>query len=146
MSWASLGFWASLLRGDQVDDAWEATADFLTKVVAAREKVFYGLDDVVMRCPMEVGDYTDFYSSKEHASNVGAMFGRDPPLMHNWGCLPVGYHGRASSVVVSGTPVRRPRGLVLPKGATDPVYKECGVLDYELEMGFFVGQGNDLGW
>ena len=113
---------------------------------AAREKVFYGLDDVVMRCPMEVGDYTDFYSSKEHASNVGAMFGRDPPLMHNWGCLPVGYHGRASSVVVSGTPVRRPRGLVLPKGATDPMYKECGVLDYELEMGFFVGQGNDLGW
>jgi len=101
--------------------------------------------EVSMLRPMNIGDYTDFYASKEHASNVGTMFGRDPPLNQNWINIPIGYHGRASSVVVSGTPVRRPRGLVMPKGTTEPVYSKCNVLDYELEMGFFVGQGNDLG-
>ena len=111
-----------------------------------REKVFFNAKDVSMLRPMNIGDYTDFYASKEHASNVGTMFGRDPPLNQNWINIPIGYHGRASSVVVSGTPVRRPRGLVMPKGTTEPVYSKCNVLDYELEMGFFVGQGNDLGW
>ena len=74
-----------------------------------REKVLMNVSEVKMEMPMAVGDYTDFYSSREHASNVGTMFGRDPPLMPNWGQLPVGYHGRSSSVVISGTPVRRPR-------------------------------------
>ena len=114
--------------------------------VELRKNVLVSCEDIEMRVPMNIGDYTDFYSSKEHASNVGTMFGRDPPLMPNWGQLPVGYHGRSSSVVVSGTSIRRPRGLVLPKGETKvATYNKSNVLDYELEMGFFLGTGNTLG-
>ena len=99
--------------------------------------------EVAMHLPAAIGDYTDFYSSREHATNVGIMFrGKDNALQPNWLHLPVGYHGRASSVVVSGTPVVRPRGqLQLDK--TDPTkgteHAACRLLDFELEMGFFVG-------
>lgn len=102
--------------------------------------------EVTMHLPIKVGDYTDFYSSLEHATNVGKMF-RDPEnaLLPNWKHIPVGYHGRASSVVVSGTPIHRPKGQVMPKGATAPVFKPTGRLDFELEMAFIVGKSTDLG-
>lgn len=99
-----------------------------------------------MHLPVEVGDYTDFYSSLEHATNVGKMF-RDPAnaLLPNWKHLPVGYHGRASSIVISGTPIHRPLGQVLPTGATEPVFQATRRLDFELEMAFIIGRDSDLG-
>lgn len=99
-----------------------------------------------MHLPAQIGDYTDFYSSRQHATNVGIMFrGKDNALMPNWLHLPVGYHGRASSVVVSGTPVRRPLGQSQPDDTKPPVFGPCKLLDFELEMAFFVGPGNNLG-
>ncbi len=103
-------------------------------------------NEATMHLPVNIGDYTDFYSSLEHASNVGKMF-RDPEnaLLPNWKHLPVGYHGRASSIVVSGTPVHRPKGQVLPKGEKVPVFKPSGRLDFELEMAFIIGKETKLG-
>ena len=103
------------------------------------------VNEVQMHLPVEIGDYTDFYASREHATNVGIMFrGKENALMPNWLHLPVGYHGRASSVVLSGTDVIRPRGQVKPKDA--PLeFTASRQLDFELEMGFFVGKGNNLG-
>jgi fumarylacetoacetase len=95
--------------------------------------------------PAEVGDYTDFYASVHHATNVGSMFRPDNPLLPNYKYVPIGYHGRASSLVPSGTPVRRPRGQL--KGPNDerPTFAPSRLLDYECEVGFFVGRGNALG-
>eukprot|EP00800_Vazella_pourtalesii_P009043 TRINITY_DN22_c1_g1_i4.p1 TRINITY_DN22_c1_g1~~TRINITY_DN22_c1_g1_i4.p1 ORF type:complete len:425 (-),score=90.86 TRINITY_DN22_c1_g1_i4:1599-2873(-) len=102
--------------------------------------------DVTMHLPADIGDYTDFYSSREHATNVGTMFrGPDNALMPNWLHLPVGYHGRSSSVVVSGTPIRRPQGQTRPNDSEPPVFGPCKLLDFELEMAFFVGPGNNHG-
>jgi fumarylacetoacetase len=102
--------------------------------------------DVRMHLPAEIGDYTDFYASRQHATNVGAMFrGRDKALMPNWLHLPVGYHGRASSVVVSGTPVRRPLGQTLPAEGARPEFGPTRELDFELELGVFIGPGNRQG-
>jgi fumarylacetoacetase len=102
--------------------------------------------EATMHLPIEIGDYTDFYSSIDHATNVGTMF-RDPAnaLLPNWRHLPVGYHGRASSIVVSGTPIRRPAGQVLPKGADLPVFAATGRLDFELEIAFVIGKESALG-
>ena len=101
---------------------------------------------VEMLLPATIGDYTDFYSSREHATNVGIMLrGADNALQPNWLHLPVGYHGRASSVVVSGTDVRRPMGQTKAPDAEAPSYGPSRLMDFELEMGFFVGPGNDLG-
>jgi fumarylacetoacetase len=104
------------------------------------------IEEAKMLLPVRIGDYTDFYASREHATNVGIMF-RDPAnaLLPNWLHLPVGYHGRSSSVIVSGTPIHRPKGQTIPKGATQPVYGACKLLDFELEMAFIVGKPNDLG-
>jgi len=103
--------------------------------------------DCVMHLPAEIGDYTDFYSSIHHATNVGIMFrGKENALMPNWRHLPVGYHGRASSVVVSGTPIRRPLGQTQPVEGQPPVFGPCRLFDFELEMAFFLGgPGNELG-
>ncbi len=110
-----------------------------------RDRAFVRQRDARMHLPADIGDYTDFYSSREHATNVGTMFrGKDNALMPNWLHLPVGYHGRSSSVVVSGTPVRRPIGQLKPDDAP-PVVGPTRLLDIELEMGFFVGSGNELG-
>lgn len=108
--------------------------------------VFVPQSEATMHLPVEVGDYTDFYSSIEHATNVGKMF-RDPAnaLLPNWKHLPVGYHGRASSIVVSGTPIQRPSGQVLPKGADQPVFQPSARLDFELEMAFIIGKESKLG-
>jgi fumarylacetoacetase len=110
---------------------------------AIKESVMIPMDQVTMHLPAQIGDYTDYYSSREHATNVGIMFrGADNALQPNWLHLPVGYHGRASSVYVSGTDVVRPRGQ-LQKSADDPKqgsnYGPCRLLDYELEVAFFVG-------
>ncbi len=107
--------------------------------------VFHRQDRVRMVLPAQIGDYTDFYSSKEHATNVGTMF-RDPnhALLPNWLHLPVGYHGRASSVVISDTDVRRPSGQTKP-GDDPPVFGPSRLLDFELEMGFFTGPATNLG-
>jgi fumarylacetoacetase len=101
--------------------------------------------EAAMLLPAHVGDYTDFYASIHHATNVGAMFRPDSPLLPNYKWVPVGYHGRASSLVVSGTPVRRPHGQSNPTGSTVPSFGPCQQLDYELELAAFVGRGNLLG-
>ncbi|MGB3468567.1 MAG: fumarylacetoacetase [Cyclobacteriaceae bacterium] len=102
--------------------------------------------DVRMHLPVKVGDYTDFYSSVEHATNVGIMFrGKENALMPNWKHIPVAYHGRASSIVVSGTPLHRPKGQMMPNDADKPVYGPSRLLDIELEMAFVVGEDNPLG-
>ncbi|TDI77937.1 MAG: fumarylacetoacetase [Bacteroidetes bacterium] len=109
------------------------------------QNVLFRQSDVTMHLPAQIGDYTDFYSSKEHATNVGTMFrGAENALMPNWLHLPVGYHGRASSIVVSGTDVRRPSGQLKPEDGP-PVHGASRLLDFELEMGFFVGPGNEMG-
>ena len=111
-----------------------------------RRRVLVPMDQVVMHLPARIGDYTDFYSSKEHAVNVGTMFrGKENALPPNWLHLPIAYHGRASSVVVSGAAVHRPWGQVLPPGATSPVFAPSSLMDFELEMGVFIGPGNELG-
>ncbi|MEM6964560.1 MAG: fumarylacetoacetase [Bacteroidota bacterium] len=108
--------------------------------------IFHKKEAAEMLLPIKITDYTDFYSSMEHATNVGKMF-RDPAnaLLPNWKHLPVGYHGRASSIVVSGTPIRRPRGQQIPKDSTQPVYGASKLLDFELEMGFVIGRETALG-
>ncbi|KAK0405613.1 hypothetical protein QR680_018087 [Steinernema hermaphroditum] len=104
-----------------------------------RQKAFVAQKDAQMHLPADIGDYTDFYSSIHHARNVGIMFrGADNALMPNWTWLPVGYHGRASSIVPSGTPIHRPWGQLKDEGV-DPVYGPCKTMDFELEMAFFVG-------
>ncbi|NWU81319.1 FAAA Fumarylacetoacetase, partial [Onychorhynchus coronatus] len=111
-----------------------------------RRRAFVPQASATMHLPAHIGDYTDFYSSRQHATNVGIMFrGKENALMPNWLHLPVGYHGRASSVVVSGTPIRRPVGQMKPDNDKPPVFGACKRLDIELEMAFFVGPGNKYG-
>ncbi len=102
--------------------------------------------DVEMQLPVLIGDYTDFYSSKEHATNVGTMF-RDPnnALLPNWLHIPVGYHGRSSTIVPSGIPVHRPMGQTLPNGESTPVFGPSRSIDFELEMGFITTDANIMG-
>ncbi len=100
---------------------------------------------VTMHLPAAVGDYTDFYASIFHATNVGSMLRPDEPLLPNYKYVPIGYHGRASSIVVSGTPIVRPRGQVKPDAAMEPVYQPSRRLDYELEVGAWIGPGNAQG-
>lgn len=137
--------------------SWQALRGALTRLLDADEPALRdspALRDVALvpqraielLLPAEVGDYTDFYSSRHHAANVGAMFrGGDSPLLPNWLHLPVAYHGRASSLVVDGAPVRRPRGQLRPSGGQPPAFGPTRQLDYELEMGLFIGPGNELG-
>ncbi len=101
--------------------------------------------EVVYSLPARIGDYTDFYTSIYHATNVGKLFRPDNPLMPNYTWVPIGYHGRASSVQVSGHSFKRPSGQVLPPGATEPVFSACKRLDWELELGAFIGPSNALG-
>jgi len=142
----TLNSFMALSRG-----AWSEARQTLQKILAAdnatlrdnselRAKAFVDQAEAVMHLPAEIGDYTDFYSSIHHATNVGVMFrGKDNALMENWRWLPVGYHGRASSVVVSGTPVQRPWGQCKADDAAEPTFQPSRLMDYELEMAFFVG-------
>lgn len=117
-----------------------------TSILAGKSGLFVLQSEATMHLPVSIGDYTDFYSSIEHATNVGSMF-RDPnnALLPNWKHIPVGYHGRASSIVVSGKPIHRPKGQVLPKGASNPVFQPSSRLDFELEMGFITGKNTGIG-
>ncbi|AXJ01984.1 fumarylacetoacetate hydrolase [Cyclonatronum proteinivorum] len=111
-----------------------------------QKRALVPMKDVVMELPVQIGDYTDFYSSREHATNVGTMFrGKDNALQPNWLHLPVGYHGRSSSVVISGTPLHRPMGQTKADDAAAPSFGPSRLVDFELEMGFFVSGGNALG-
>ena len=113
---------------------------------ALRERALVQQSDAEMLMPVQVGDYTDFYSSREHATNVGTMFrGAENALPPNWLHLPIAYHGRASSLVLSGTEIRRPRGQIKPPDSAAPIFSATRALDFELEMGFFIGGGNALG-
>ena len=109
-------------------------------------QVLFDQHNVEMHLPVEIGDYTDFYSGIEHATNVGTMF-RDPKnaLMPNWLHLPVGYHGRSSSIIPSGIPVKRPKGQSLPPNAETPVFGPSQRMDFELEMAFISHQGKPIG-
>ncbi len=117
-----------------------------SSVLAGKPELFVKQSDARMHMPLQIGDYTDFYSSIEHATNVGKMF-RDPEnaLLPNWKHIPVGYHGRASSIIVSGQPIHRPKGQTLPKDADIPVFGPTQRLDFELEMGFVCGKDTNLG-
>jgi len=112
----------------------------------AQAKVLHYQGNVQMQMPVKVGDYTDFYSSIDHATNVGTMF-RDPKnaLLPNWKHLPVGYHGRASSITISGTPFHRPKGQTKPNETEPPVFGPCRLLDFELETAFIIGKETSLG-
>lgn len=111
-----------------------------------KSKALVKQSEVQMLLPIHIPNYTDFYSSKEHATNVGIMF-RDPAnaLLPNWKHLPVGYHGRASSIVVSGTPIHRPKGQTKADDAAAPSFGPCRLLDFELEMAFITGKATELG-
>ncbi|MGB1216829.1 MAG: fumarylacetoacetate hydrolase family protein, partial [Saprospiraceae bacterium] len=126
---------------ERLSRIFQADNDELRDNEEFKEKVLIPMAKAVMLMPVEVKDYTDFYSSRDHAMNVGKMF-RDPEnaLLPNWLHLPVGYHGRASSIVVSGTPIYRPKGQQMPQGATQPVFGASKLLDFELEVGFIVGK------
>ncbi|XP_040198121.1 fumarylacetoacetase [Rana temporaria] len=138
-------------------NAWKEARQVLQKLLAASEatlrdnkdlraRAFVSQSKAKLHLPANIGDYTDFYSSKDHATNVGIMFrGKENALMPNWLHLPVGYHGRASSVLISGTPIRRPRGQIRPSDDKPPIFEASKLLDIELEMAFFVGPGNNLG-
>jgi len=108
-------------------------------------KLLFDAADAEMLLPVAVGDYTDFYASIVHATNVGSMFRPNNPLLPNYKWVPIGYHGRASSLVVSGTGICRPWGQTMPAGANAPVYRPSSRLDYELEVGAYVAMGNQLG-
>ncbi|TPX63416.1 fumarylacetoacetase [Spizellomyces sp. 'palustris'] len=111
-----------------------------------RDQALIPLSNVQYHLPATIGDYTDFYASKEHAMNVGSMFrGKDNALMPNWVHLPVGYHGRSSSVLITGTPIKRPSGLVQNALTKIPEFSVSKKLDFELEVACFVGVGNSLG-
>jgi len=111
-----------------------------------REIILFDMSEIEMLLPVQIGDYTDFYSSKEHATNVGMMF-RDPEnaLLPNWLHIPVGYHGRSSTIVPSGVPVRRPNGQTLPAGETTPVFGPSKLVDFELETAFITTDANLMG-
>jgi len=137
--------------------AWKKTRAILQNLLSAdngalrdnselREHAFHKQSEVTMQLPARIGDYTDFYSSYHHAHNVGTMLrGPENALMPNWKWLPVAYHGRASSIVVSGTEVKRPHGQTKPADASAPVFGPSKSLDFELETAFFIGPGNPLG-
>jgi fumarylacetoacetase len=110
-----------------------------------RELMLVEMSDAELFVPARIGDYTDFYASIYHATNVGSMFRPDNPLLPNYKWVPIGYHGRASSIVASGVPVRRPSGQLKPPNAEQPTFGASRLLDYELEVGAFIGQGNALG-
>jgi fumarylacetoacetase len=111
-----------------------------------REQVLIPIQQVMLHFPVQVGDYTDFYSSKQHASNIGAMFrGKENALLPNWLHLPVAYHGRSSSLVLSGASIRRPYGQVKRADESQPRFEPSREMDFELEVGAFIGTGNKLG-
>ncbi len=136
-AWSALRHRLSELLGADTCPAGETRARVETCLLPQRV--------ATMHLPVATRDYTDFYASIHHATNVGSMLRPDQPLLPNYKWIPIGYHGRASSLVVSGTPIRRPHGQTRPPDAAAPAFGPCRNLDYELELGVFVGPGNPLG-
>jgi len=116
-----------------------------SKLHTREAQVLHRAADCQMQVPARINDYTDFYVGIEHAQNVGKLFRPDNPLLPNYKYVPIGYHGRASTIRASGTDVRRPKGQTLPAGQTEPTFGPCARLDYELELGIWIGQGNEMG-
>ncbi|WP_271405056.1 fumarylacetoacetase [Tenacibaculum soleae] len=132
---------------NRIADVFDVTNGKLRDNAEHKDKIIFRMDEVEMQLPVSVGDYTDFYASKEHATNVGSLF-RDPEnaLLPNWLHIPIGYHGRSSSIIPSGTPIRRPVGQQRPsEGSTTPNFGPSKLLDFELEMAFITTVANDLG-
>ena len=132
-------------------DAWSALRRRITELLAATAsestqravaQMLISQRDAEMQLPAEIGDYTDFYASIHHATRVGKLFRPDNPLLPNYKYVPIGYHGRSSSIVVSGQPIRRPWGQAKPPQAVEPFFGPARNLDYELEIGIFIGPGN----
>ncbi|WP_035336626.1 fumarylacetoacetase [Dokdonia sp. PRO95] len=131
---------------NRIAEIFEETNESLRNNKKDCEVVIFKMEEVEMQLPVQIGDYTDFYSSIEHATNVGTMFrGEENALMPNWLHLPVAYHGRSSSVIPSGIPVHRPNGQKLPNGATEPIFGPSRLVDFELEMAFITTDANNLG-
>lgn len=131
---------------NRIAEIFDITNEELQKNEAHKKIILFALDEIEMQLPVQIGDYTDFYSSREHATNVGKMF-RDPEnaLLPNWLHIPVGYHGRSSTIIPSGTPIRRPYGQTLPKDSKTPVFGPSKRIDFELEMAFITTDANNLG-
>lgn len=131
---------------DRISEVFDIGNNSLQNNVDHKSIILFSVDEIEMQLPVQIGDYTDFYSSKEHATNVGSMF-RDPEnaLMPNWLHIPVGYHGRSSTIVPSGTPVHRPMGQTMPKGSEKPVFGPSRLVDFELEMAFITTDANTMG-
>jgi len=131
---------------NRISEIFDLKNDTLQKNEDHKKIVLFTMAEIEMQLPVQIGDYTDFYSSKEHATNVGTMF-RDPDnaLLPNWLHIPVGYHGRSSSIVTSGTPIRRPMGQTMPADADKPVFGPSKLVDFELEMAFITTDANVLG-
>jgi len=135
--WSRLRRWLTEILGADSTDAVNHERRVSPHLIPAK--------DAAMMVPVEVGDYTDFFASLYHATNAGKILRPDTPVWPNYKYIPIGYHSRASSVVISGTPIHRPKGQIKPPGADRPHYCPCALLDYELEVGFFTGPGNGLG-
>jgi fumarylacetoacetase len=131
---------------NRIADIFDAENPKLRDNKKQRDIVIFNMHEVEMQLPVLIGDYTDFYSSKEHATNVGKMF-RDPEnaLLPNWLHIPVGYHGRSSTIVPSGIPVHRPMGQLMTDGATSPVFGPSRLIDFELETAFITTDANVMG-
>ena len=131
---------------NRISEIFESKNSELRDNAGHRDIVVCNMEDVEMQLPVLIGDYTDFYSSKEHATNVGMMF-RDPEnaLLPNWVHIPVGYHGRSSSIVPSGIPVHRPMGQTVPVGERTPVFGPSRMIDFELETAFITTDANIMG-
>ena len=131
---------------NRIADIFDDNNPILKNNKSHKEAVLFRLDEIEMQLPVQVGDYTDFYSSIEHATNVGTMF-RDPDnaLLPNWLHIPVGYHGRSSSIIPSGIPIHRPLGQTIAPGAETPSFGPSKLVDFELEMAFITTDANELG-
>ncbi|MEN8798061.1 MAG: fumarylacetoacetase [Flavobacteriaceae bacterium] len=131
---------------NRISEIFEASNQNLRDRKDHRDAVLFTIAEVEMKLPVQIGDYTDFYSSKEHATNIGKMF-RDPEnaLLPNWLHIPVGYHGRSSTIVPSGINIKRPSGQTMPKGADQPAFGPSKMVDFELEMAFITTDANAMG-
>jgi len=131
---------------NRISEVFDSENNTLKDNTEHKRIILFAMDEIEMQLPVQIGDYTDFYSSREHATNVGTMF-RDPDnaLMPNWLHIPVGYHGRSSTIIPSGTPIHRPQGQTMPRGAEKPIYGPSKLVDFELEMAFITTDANSLG-
>ncbi|WP_276392645.1 fumarylacetoacetase [Eudoraea chungangensis] len=131
---------------DRISEIFDSTNPILRENIEHQKTVLFTMEEIEMQLPVQIGDYTDFYSSKEHATNIGSMF-RDPEnaLLPNWLHIPIGYHGRSSTIITSDTKIRRPKGQTKPKGADKPIYGPSKMVDFELEMAFITTDANKLG-